>query len=401
MQKVKSKILFGILLCFLFNVPTTKAQQVISYSEVDSLSYKHYLLGEWEELILLGKKAIENGINFKWLQQRLGYAYFAQKKYFKSLHHYEQALNFDTSDEITRLYLYYIGKNIGDAGISRFHAGKLPSDTRETLKHKDFKPLDALELEYSHANPADASREDTRYRRLGLNSWLGNRIHLYQNYSDFEQVVDYSTLNNQKSYYGLLSFKLEANTSLQAGFHHISTTIMQESDTSRTPGNMLYLKMNRRINRFNLGISGASFNDKWIDSQQLGFHVGIGFSGTFPLYFGSSLYRILETGTDTQQQGYQYARTVFKQTAGILWWQKVWTEGSVILGNQNYFADNGGLYVYNSLDPTIFSNGLSVFAYPFKQITLYANFTISTKYIYIYETTYQQKSITGGLIWHI
>ena len=41
---------------------------------IDSITYQHYLAGEWDELIETGKTALERGIDFKWLQQRLGYA---------------------------------------------------------------------------------------------------------------------------------------------------------------------------------------------------------------------------------------------------------------------------------------------------------------------------------------
>ena len=79
--------------------------------------------------------------------------------------------------------------------------------------------------------------------------------------------------------------------------------------------------------------------------------------------------------------------------------KKVWLEGNVTLGNLNNFADLNGLYIYNSLDPTTFRTGLSLYYYLNKQLTLYSNYTFSKKHITEYDVNYNQHSITGGIIW--
>ena len=80
---------------------------------IDSITYQHYLAGEWDELIETGKTALERGIDFKWLQQRLGYAWFVKGNYYNSKKHYRQSLHFDPKDELTHLYLYYANTNTG------------------------------------------------------------------------------------------------------------------------------------------------------------------------------------------------------------------------------------------------------------------------------------------------
>jgi len=52
---------------------------------VDSLTYNYYLNGNWNELITLGKQATNDSIDFKYLQQRMGYAYFVKGNYFAAI----------------------------------------------------------------------------------------------------------------------------------------------------------------------------------------------------------------------------------------------------------------------------------------------------------------------------
>ena len=108
MQKVYNLfcVLFVVLL--MFKSISVYADVNVTQTYIDSISLYHYQLGNWVELIRIGKLAKKNEIDFKRLQQRVGYAYFNKKQYYKSMQHYEQALAFDEQDEITRLYLYFV-----------------------------------------------------------------------------------------------------------------------------------------------------------------------------------------------------------------------------------------------------------------------------------------------------
>lgn len=387
----KTLLLFLITISF-----QLQAQEQVESASIDSISYAQYMEGDWDGLIATGKLAAEAGIDFKWLQQRLGYAYFIKKQYYRSMQHYENALKYDQGDMLTHLYLYYNGIYTGDAAYARYHASRLSPEYLESTGQKAFRILDAIDVEYSYKIAKYESRENAHYRRFGLSSWLGWGLNLYQTLTDYKQTTDYTTLNSQNEYFGLLNWNIKGNSNLSAAYHYVGTRVVQDPDTFFTPGHMFFLKAHHKFNRFDLSLTGAQFSNEWINSFQTGLHAGVGFAGTHNAYFKSSLYRIWETGLD-----YDYSRFVFRQTAGISPWKYLWTEASVTLGNLYHFIDDNGLYIYNSLDATTFRAGMSVFGFVSKNLTLYANYSYDEKYTYLWGNPYTQHSITGGIIWKI
>jgi hypothetical protein len=390
-----------IVVLLLFYVLQGYANDKISIASIDSISLVHFNNGNWDELIKTAMVAQKNKVDFKWLHQRVGYAYFMKKQYYKSMQHYEQALVYDAEDEITHLYLYYNGLNTGRTAYARFHAETLSDATKTYIEQKGFRLLDAVDLEYSYKIPQSVvtseslSIHDATYKRFGLNSQLGYKFNLYQSYSDFNQGTD-TTHTRQNEYFILFGWNPAAKTNISLGYHYVGSRFVQNPDTFFYPGNVIYGKITQQINRFDIGLSGATFNNEWLDSKQLGVHLGISFAGNNNIRLTSSYYRIYETGWD-----YSYERNVFKQTAGIMLFNRLWTEAYVNLGNLNHFIDNNGLYLYNSLDPTTFRSGMSAFWYVAKPLTLYLNYTYDTKLIVVKDLLYKQHSITGGIIWKI
>lgn len=395
MQRVYNIFYLFFVFLLMFKPTSGYADEKITQAYIDSLSLHHYQQGNWDELISCGKIAKKNEINFKWLQQRLGYAFFNKKQYYKSMQHYENALAFDEDDEVTHLYLYYNGINTGAMAYARYHAGKLSDDYKAYIQQKKYRTFDAVDLEFSYKIPETTVINEAQYQRLGLNSMLGYRLNLYQTFSRFSQSTD-TTQTKQNEYFALMGWNVTANTNLILGYHYVKTKVTINPENYFYPGNIVFGKISHKLNRFDLSVSGANFNNDWIDTKQFGLHLGTGFSGKNNIYFSSSFYRILETGLN-----YNYSRNVFKQTAGIFLLQRFWTEASVNFGNLNHFIDNDGMYIYNSLDPTTFRSGLSVFGYLSKPLTVYINYTYDTKLIITSNQQYNQHSITGGIIWKI
>ena len=79
-----------------------RAQQPVTFLSVDSTTYQCYLTGDWDKLIDTGKAALGQGIDYKRLRQRMGYAWFAKGDFYASESQYEKALVFDESDADTR-----------------------------------------------------------------------------------------------------------------------------------------------------------------------------------------------------------------------------------------------------------------------------------------------------------
>ncbi|SHF45614.1 hypothetical protein SAMN05444274_105292 [Mariniphaga anaerophila] len=86
---------------------TIRAQQTMSYPEVESTSYKFYQEGKWNELINYSKKARQQGIDFFYLQVRTGIAYYNLKKYRTASEFFLNAWENDQSFDWLQEYLYY------------------------------------------------------------------------------------------------------------------------------------------------------------------------------------------------------------------------------------------------------------------------------------------------------
>lgn len=390
-----------IYILVFWTVCTIQIQSQANQARVDSVTYQHFIRGEWQKLIEAGNQAKDDRIDFKYLQQRLGYAYFMQGKYYASIRHYENALAYDAADEITHLYLYFNHLNLGNYSKAAYHSGKISEETRKFNQIKTLKPISSIDYEFNMKKPDNELREDALYHRIGISSQLTSQLSLYQSISTYGQITDYTKVIRQNEYYGLITYTPHTNISLQLVYHSIGTKLIADPDTMYYQGNLFLGKITYNKGRFDLGVTYSYLDLNYATSGQLGIHGGIGFSGRVPAYFKSSLFQLTESGTDLNYNAYTYTRLVFQQTAGFMPFKRVWLEGFVTLGDLNNFADFNGMYVYNNADPTTFKTGSTVYLYPSSHFILFMNYALEQKNILLYNLQYQQNSFSGGIIWKI
>lgn len=376
-----------LISALIFVSVVAKAQEPISFLSVDSITYQYYLTGDWDKLIGIGKQAIGQKIDYKRLRQRIGYAYFAKADFYAAQLHYEKALVFDEYDADTRAYLYYCGLNTGDEAFARFHAAKLPKELQQKLKEDAFKPVDAIDLEYNYKANTTESRSNPTYLRAGLNTQLGYRLTLYQSVSNYQQTID-AVLTKQPEYFALLNWSLTSHTSLNVAYHYLNTSV----GGLNYPGNLLFASLSTKMNRFRLGINGSVLNTDLGNSKQFGLQAGVTLPGKSNIYFNSMLSGMIGKGRQ---------RIIFAQTAGVHLTKTLWAEGNITLGNLKNYNDHNALYIYNSIDPTTFRTGLSLFWYLGKSVTIFGNYTYDTKKIELTNFNYKQYSFSGGIIWKL
>jgi hypothetical protein len=384
-----------IIVAFLFVSMTTKAQPPLTFLSVDSITYQCYQAGDWEKLINVGNEAIKQNIDYKRLRQRIGYAFFVKSDYYAAQLHYEKALAFDEYDADTHAYLYYCGLNTGNEAFARFHAEKLPKDLQQRLKEEAFKPVDAIDLEYNYKALNTISRSNPTYLRAGISTQLGYRLSLYQSVSNYQQTFG-TSLTKQPEYFALLSWSVNSHTSLSAAYHYLNSSI----NGYKYPGNLLFAALITKIDRFSLGLNSSILNANLKNLMQFGLQAGVTLPGKPNIYFNSGVSGMIETGN---------ARIIFSQTAGARLTKSVWAEGNITLGNLLNYHDHNALYIYNSVDPTTFRTGLSLFWYLVKRVTLVGNYTYDTKQMELNNINYnqqsfknyKQQSFSGGIIWKL
>lgn len=381
-------ILAVLLLCAMYG----NAQKTVDAAYIDSLSYEQFVRGDWDDLLQTGYLAKKHRIDFMYLQQRIGYACFAKKQYYKSMMHYDKAAK-SGEDEITRLYQYYNAFNTNKKAYALYYASKLSKESIEYLRVPKVKIIDAADFEYSHKMPAEKSMHNASYKRAGLNSLLGYKVSLYQSVSHFVQSTD-SMAMRQTEYLALAGWTPHSRIHFDLAYHFVGLRVDYEG-ISNYPGHILFGKATHRLNRFDLALSGAVFSNKWMDYKQAGLHVSVNFAGKIPVTLAGSAYQVYEDALISGKQ----SRQIFTQTVGVMPFKKLWTEVFVNSGNLNHFIDANALYIYNSLDPTTFRAGASAFYYFCRPLTVYLNYTYDKKEMVYTNLNYNQHSITGGFIW--
>ncbi|MFT3753534.1 MAG: hypothetical protein QM800_11905 [Paludibacter sp.] len=410
-----------LIFVLLFASLIAKAQQPQYDLRVDTVTYQYYLNGEWDKLIDTAKLAIKNDVDFKYLRQRLGYAWFAKGNYYASQQHYEKALKFDKEDVDTHTYLYYCGINTFNEAYTRYRAGQLTDELKKTYEIKPFRIINSVDLEYSYKTNDISTRGNPAYYRLGISSLLGYRLNLYQSVSAYSQKnkatyyadglfsyqTDDSTSIRQHEYFALLDWTITPHISLNVGYHYLYLNVYnkttstyrtdrnQQFKTTRTstqgmPGNLFCSRLSFTHNRFDVGLSGSILSYDSIITQQYGLHAGVVLPGKFNPTLKSSLYGMLTPNS---------SRLIFSQTASALLSKKLSLEANITWGNLNNFSDNNGLYIYNSLDPSTFRTGLTAYWSLLPKIWLFGNYTYDKKLIELNNTNYNQHSFSAGIIW--
>lgn len=400
---------YVIFILFYMSVVTVrgKAQESYTLRSSDSITYQYYLKCDWEKLINAGKVSIKQNIDYKWLRQRMGYAYFVKADYYASQQQYEKALSFDKTDSISLLYLYYCARYTNNESSARYYASKLALTAQNRLDIKPLRILDALDAEYNHKTNGIASHSNSGYYRAGLNTQPGYRLNLYQAFSTYSQRIDSAGIN-QNEYFALVDYSINPHLSLAIGYHYLGTSVVDTAtyrvtmrmkrtviDSTFYPGHLFYTRLSYRRNRFDVSVSGSIFSYDNILTQQYGIQAGIVLPGKSNIYLKSSLYGMIEA-TRT--------RLIFVQSAGTYLFNRIWAEGEITLGNQKNFSEANGMYIYNADDATTFRTGLSLFWHASKNITLFGNYSFNRKE---YEkadkstSNYNQHSISSGIIWKI
>ncbi|HEY5510181.1 MAG TPA: hypothetical protein VIK10_04055 [Prolixibacteraceae bacterium] len=364
------------------------SQAELSFSKMDSLSYQYYLKGDWKKLIDLSKETDSQNIESKQIRQRVGYAYFMSGDYYSAMNQYEKAYEFDQSDDLTKEMLYYSNLYAGSMN-TRYHAGNLSPASSARLEIKKKNPVESIDVEFNLKTNKTATRSDQMYYRIGVNSDLGYRVSLYQAYSYYDQTIS-RVVTQQPEYLALLKFTLSPVWHLKMAYHHLFTNV----GNVNLPENLGFIAVTSQFNRFNLEVNGSVLNSSLHTTNQIGFHAGVVLPGKQGIYLNSAIVGMYENAA---------FRTIFAETAGLKCAKALWAEGNITVGNlKNYSAINS-LYVYNSVDPSIFKTGFSLIYFLGKNLTISGNFTFDQmeNSSVAANKNYYQYSYSGGIKWKL
>jgi hypothetical protein len=95
------------------------------------LTYRLYQEKKWDSVIVIGKQALHQDIDFYYLRVRMGIAYFEKTAYFPAATHLKKARQFNSEDPVIADYLYYAYLYTNRNEEARIIRSSMPHDTRQ------------------------------------------------------------------------------------------------------------------------------------------------------------------------------------------------------------------------------------------------------------------------------
>lgn len=383
------------LIFFLILIPVALyAQEKPDFVTIDSLTNKYYESGEWEKLIKYGNDALDSGVDYKFLRQRLGLAYFMKGDYYESRSQFEKAFESDSYNDLTLEYLYYTSLYTGKEELAGVITKRMNPELRKKLSLRPFIPLESIELEYNFKLSGTVLRSNPHYLRLGVNTQLDYRLNLFQSVSDYMQTLNFEQTGSvdadirQPEYYALLNWNASHRFMLRSAYHYIRI----RSGYSIFTGNLIYLSFATDYNRFTFDADGSVMKlGDYV--YQAGVQCGYVFPGKPDFFVKMKASYLMQPG---------YSRFIYNPQAGFKLFKNVWIEGGATFGNMHGYNDFNGLYVYNTYDPIVFRSGGGITWYARKNISFWLNYNFEKKEFFEDNTfTYNQYSYLGGIKWEL
>jgi hypothetical protein len=186
-----------------------RAQEAGNFRELDSAMYANTVAGNREEVILTGKTALRDGIDYYYLRYRLGLAYFGLENYRRAAGHFEKALRFNSYSISANKYLYYSYLYGGQCQPARVLSEGWNDFLKQQLPGGDKGFIDDVRVEsgteisnnYSR-NSLDRLPYNVLYREQDLygNSWYAHLGAALKLHPAISVHVSYTSVNIRKKY---------------------------------------------------------------------------------------------------------------------------------------------------------------------------------------------------------
>ncbi|HLP20656.1 MAG TPA: hypothetical protein VK174_10160, partial [Chitinophagales bacterium] len=235
--KRKGIAMMVIMLCMV--TCTVLAQGGLSFREVEDTTYALYLKGDWRELQKVGREALRQKIDYFYLRERMGIAYYMQLKYQLASPQFEKAYRFNSGDELNNEYLFYSyafdGRYNDALKLSRHFSGDLKSKTKTTKPA----PVNMALLEFTTKIPGDRSVAQPFYFiTFGFNHRISRGYSAFHAYSYSQQKYTRGIWEEHRYY-------LSGNITLPKGFslnpafsvisHHYTDSIFGQPQPPQRP----------------------------------------------------------------------------------------------------------------------------------------------------------------------
>ena len=395
----KKKLILSFIL-FTITLLSARTQNVISTFSVDTKTYNLYKQKEWKKLIELGQESLDNGIDFYYLQYRMGVAYYELKNYRKAIHYFKRITAETPEDKVAIEYLYYSYLFSGMYEDARLLGRSLPADLKKKLNIKpDSLLVNSAGAEYKYYIinnfEVEVSEGDVLSQKILRNLWYADfnltsyskgNLTIFQGFSYLNGKnkvfnSEYSSVSFDESirqfqYYISGNVHMTEGTDLKAAFHYVNTKLEATNpDATQNPGHGQgsndskyfytdkeagfagFLKYNKSISDFDLKATVTISNfDRLVSTQ---FLPGIGIKwypfGNTNLYVNGEVTYIFAGDVPDYNPGF-----IYKSNIGVRLLKRLWAEPFMLYGEAKDFVDEDAFVVYNSHNTINYSYGLNL-----------------------------------------
>ena len=393
-----------VLYLFIFSLFFLKSysQDKIDAAEIEAKTLEFYTNKNWSSLISLGNEGLKNGNDYFYLRMRLGIAYYKQKNYCLAIEHFNEAIHFNSTDDLANEYLYYSYTFIGQEEEARKLSATFSSELKEKLGLYKTPVIDFIAvsggLKNANSSFSDSNNaiyfEQANFFELALKHYIKNKFSLSHALNTFSQDTWIGEIN-QNQYYALATIPLKNGWSIAPAFQ-----VLQLEFTGKIPG------VNSDTKTSNYFVSSFSVNKSF---KKFDFSMGSTYSAIASItqynHFANVTYSVLGNNklvlgfTDYLHTSNKYA-TLNNSFSTFVYFEPLKFAAfklSYFKNLNNNIIEENGYLINNSTDLT--TNRFSVLANfrlnkTFSVFTLYQ---IENKKVYLQDSNYQYNVLMAGI----
>lgn len=427
MKKVIITI-FTILLNFILF-----AQENLSFQYVDSTTYVAWQKQDWNSIIEIGNKALNNNIDYFYLRMRIGISYYEKMQYSDAVVNFNKALEYNSADETAMEYKYYSLLNSAKIRDAGYYAKTFPKSLKDKIKPELPKKIDKVIIESGFnivpgfdtlktlINPPNQKNyrleKDVTgkflFATIGLTHEFNKKLSLFHSFSflkaeGFQQLFFTDNLNNDSLYN-------ENDYSLNILQYYFAPTYYGNKNNSFTLfGNIMYLSSNKYEYKYLHLASPPSQMTPPVYLYKLPIELKtitslqyvIGFN--YLKFFKNDLIDITATYSNLNDfkqielsTGYGFyankQKTIFSKTNVTFFSQKpniklifnqiikiklvnqIWVDVFGSYGNLRNYNENNGYTILNTNDETLYRIGTKITFPVFKKLSCFISYSFSGK----------------------
>ena len=334
-----------IMLLLLFPVLKVSGQAEKDFNYYNTLTYNQYLAENWNDLIITGREALNQGYDSYYLRMRLGIAYYSKERYIPSEKQFLKALEFNEESADATAYLYY--QKIFTNREKEAHTYYEISEEYKPKFVSDIYVEAGVKVSDEKANP-----RNLRYGLFSLKHQLSTSVsffhafqYLERDYMDDDgtgsapgpgsQFGNTQLLTSQNEYYAALDILAGRGFYISPAYHFQRVLF----EGLKYNNYVLSMALSKDIGITKLYTTASYSRIDGLNQTQFGVGLTIYPLANQNFYIDNLIIRQKES---------EIWRSQFKQRLGFRLAKQIWLEGWYAAGAMRYFNEQNAFIVFNS-----------------------------------------------------